>query len=103
SLGRAYLATGDETYAKKAIELLTLLASGYSKLPWHNANFPDGWQHAEPAGSDAFTNGASARWGNGPSYGTNFMVQDLAMLHNMVVNSPSWTEMQRERVHRGLW
>src|SRR5207249_8960326 len=104
ALGRAYLATGDERYAKKAIELLTLLAGGYGKLPWHNPMWPDGgWDHVEPASPDAVTNGASARWGNTPTYGTNFMVQGLATLHNMIVDSPSWTDEQRYPVHQGLW
>jgi hypothetical protein len=103
SLGRAYLATGDEKYAKKAIQLLKILAGGYAKLPWHNANSPAGWDHAEPASPDAVTIGASARWGNSPSYGTNFMVAGLAALHNTVVNSPSWTDHDRALVHDGFW
>src|SRR5205823_5980799 len=49
------------------------------------------------------TNGASARWGNTPTYGTNFMVQGLALLHNLIVDSPSWTDEQRDLVHQGLW
>lgn len=103
ALGRAYLASVDERYAKKAIALLTLLGRGYGQLTWHNAMHPDGWTHAEPATPDAMTNGASARWGNSPTYGTDFMVAGLAMMHNMVVDSPSWTEEQRKIVHEGFW
>ena len=104
SLGRAYLTLGDERYAQQAIKLLKLLASKYATLTWHNAADPDGgWNHAEPASPDAITNGASARWGNSPTYGTNFMVQRLASLHNMIVDSPSWTDADRKQVHEGLW
>ncbi len=104
SLGTAYLATGDEKYAKKAIELLTLLARHYQEIPWHNSGYPkDAWAHAEPPGPDAWTNGASARWGNTPTYGTDFMVQHLAELSNMIVNAKSWTPDERKLVHEGLW
>src|SRR5207248_1420938 len=91
------------------IELLTLLASGYGKLTWHNPMWPavsgdaGGWDHAEPASPDAIANGASARWGNTPTYGTNFMVQGLATLHDMIVDSPSWTDAQRDLVHERFW
>src|SRR5204862_6356382 len=56
-----------------------------------------------PASPEAMTNGASARWGNAPSYGTNFMVQGLAMMHNMVAESPTWTDATRKSVHEGFW
>jgi hypothetical protein len=101
-LGRAYLATHDEKYAKQAIELLTLIAKHYDQLPWHNGGHPDGYDHAE-TGPEAWANGASARWGLTPSYGTDWMFQGLAMLHNMIVDSKSWTDESRAFVHQRLW
>lgn len=103
ALGRAYLSTGDERYARKAIELLTLLALGYKTLPWHHAGHPAGQEHEEPAGPQAWANGASTRWGTTPTYGTDFMIQGLAELDNMIVDSPSWTLQQRRAVNNGLW
>ena len=103
SLGRAYLATGDERYARKAIELLTLLARHYQDLPW-----PTGGQRGragatDPPGPDAWTNGASSRWGTTASYGTSFIVQGLAELHMMVADSPSWTPEARARMYQDFW
>lgn len=102
-LGRAYLQTHDEKYAAKAIELLTLLAKHYDQLPWHNFGYPEGYDHAEPPNPEAWANGASARWGLTPSYGTDWMFQGLAMLHNMIVDSRSWTEDSRRLVYEHLW
>jgi len=103
SLGEAYLRTGDERYARQAIRLLTLLAKHYETLTWHNANDPRSWDHAEPPMPGALVIGASARWGNSPSYGTNFMLQGLATVHNLVVDSPSWTDADRALVHDHFW
>lgn len=103
ALGRAYLAAGDETYARKAIDLLTLLARHYGKLPWHHGRHPKGSDYGEPPGPEAWANGASARWGFTPTYGTSFMTQGLAELHNLVCESPSWTDEERRLVHDAFW
>lgn len=103
ALGRAYLATGDEKYARKAIELLTLLGRRYGRLPWHHGRHPQGSDYGEPPGAEAWANGASARWGFTPTYGTSFMTQGLAEMHDLVAESPSWTAEERRLVHEGFW
>ncbi|MBS3764812.1 MAG: heparinase II/III family protein, partial [Planctomycetes bacterium] len=103
ALGRAYVATGEEKYAQKAISLLSLLARHYPHLPWHHSQHPKGSTYPAPPGPGIWANGASSRWASTPTYGTSFMVQDLARLHNMIADSPSWTNYQRKLVHRGFW
>ncbi|MDP6355032.1 MAG: heparinase II/III family protein, partial [Planctomycetota bacterium] len=94
-LGVVYLLTGDEKYARKAIELFLLYSEQYEKLPW-----------TEMHNDVPFFRGnyllAASRIAHGSTYGTNFLLKGHFRLLNMISESPSWTEEARGKVHEGF-
>lgn len=83
NLGQAYLFSGDETYAAKAIELFLLYARQYGELPWNKA-FEVPWL----AGPSLQT---SSRMASSSSYGSNIFMKHHMRLLSMIARSPSWT------------
>lgn len=90
-LGTAYLLTGDEKYARKAIELLALYARQYVEMPWRNM-FDPPWNR----GPDIL---CSSRAAGNSTYGSNWYFKGHCRLLSMVADSPSWTPEQRRDVY----
>jgi len=94
-LGTAYLLTGDEQYARKAIDLFLVYAEQYSKLPW-----------TDMANDAPYYRGnyllAASRIAHGSTYGTNFLLKGHFRLLNMISESPSWTDETRQKVYEGF-
>jgi len=94
SLGLAYLITGDEKYAAKAVELMELYATQYASLPWGSV--------------------FEAPWGNGPAilsasrvstnsgYGSNWLFRFHARMLGLINESPSLTPEARQRILAGF-
>lgn len=94
-LGLLYLLTGDEKYARKGIELLLLYAQQYESLPWTDMlNEPPHYR-----GNYLL---CASRVAHSSTYGTNFLLKGHFRLLNLISESPSWTEEERERVYRGF-
>ena len=91
-VAHAYLFTGDEKYAEKALELFGLYAGQYTDLGWYNM--------------------FGARWGRGPvilastrtaassTYGSNWYFKGHCLLLSAIADSPAWTEQDRQRIYR---
>ena len=94
-LGTVYLLTGDEKYARKAIDLFLLYAEQYEKLPWTGM-----------ANDARYYRGnyllAASRIAHASTYGSNFLLKGHFRLLNMIANSPSWTDEERKKVHEGF-
>lgn len=93
-LGMAYLLSGDEKYAKKAIELFTLYTEQYPELPWHSV-FDPPW-NAGPAIL------SSSRTSSSSTYGSNWYFKGHCRLLSMIADSPSWTTADRQRVYQNF-
>ncbi|MBI3987887.1 MAG: alginate lyase family protein [Lentisphaerae bacterium] len=93
-LGMAYLLTGDEKYAKKAIELLLLYAGQYGELEWFSM-FDPPWNRG-PAML------CSSRIAGSSTYGSNWYMKGLCRLASMIAESPSWTEADKQRIYDGF-
>ena len=93
-LGYAYLFTGDEKYAAKAIELFGLYASQYTDLNWYNMFGPP-WARGPVIG-------ASTRTAASSTYGTNWYFKGHCLLLSAIAESPSWTQEKRQRVYRSF-
>lgn len=94
NLGMAYLLTGEEQYARKAIELFTLYGRQYTELAWRNM-FDPPWN----AGPNIL---GSSRVAGNSTYGTNWYFKDHCRLLSMIADSPSWTLEQRQLVYTGF-
>ena len=92
NLGMAYLLTGDEKYAKKAIELFLLYAQQYGEQHWANG--------FDPAWNDGPAILCSSRVSTTSSYGSNWYFKGHCALLSKIADSPSWTEEQRARVYQ---
>lgn len=91
NLGLAYLMTGEENYAKKAVELFRLYAQQFGELRWNQA-FEIPWL----AGHSIQT---SSRIASGASYGSNIFMKSHVRLLSMIADSPSWTAADRELIY----
>jgi len=93
-LADAYLFTGDEKYARKAIELFELYARQYADLEWGNM--------FEPAWSDGPAILSSSRAALTSTYGSNWYFKGHCRLLSAIADSPSWTDEARRRVYLGF-
>jgi hypothetical protein len=92
-LGQAYLLSGDEKYARKAVELFSLYGRQYSSLQWgggFNAKFIKG-----P------TTLADSRVAIGSTYGSNWYFKWHCKLLAMTANSPAWTPEIKQKIYDG--
>jgi len=94
NVGLAYLITGDEKYATKAIELIELYARHFAEQDWYNIYRPP-W-HQGPAIL------GSSRIASNNMYGSNVVFRRQCRLMSMIADSPSWTPERREKVYREL-
>jgi len=91
NLGLAYLFTGDEKYAEKAIKLFRLYARQYTELPWGGiGELP--WL----AGSRLQM---SSRIASGSGYGSNIFMRNHMRLLSMISGSPAWTPEERTTIY----
>ncbi|MHC4398468.1 MAG: alginate lyase family protein [Planctomycetota bacterium] len=95
TLGEAYLYTGDEKYARKAVELLRLYARDYRELPWGGAFNP-------PWNRGGATLLCDSRVSTASTYGTNMFFRGHCRLASMTADSPAWTDAIRREVYEGF-
>jgi len=93
-LGMAYLLTGEEKYARKAMELFRLYAEQYAEQPWGRP-FELPWLAGVP------TLGAS-RCSSTSTYGSNWYFKGFCRLLSMTADSPAWSKDDRETVYKGF-
>jgi|GEM_PF-1077924 len=94
NLGLAYLYSGDEKYAEKAIELFNLYARQYQELSWNNNN-DSPWAQG-PAVLSA------SRTAAGSSYGSNWYFKGHSRLLSAISGSKAWTPEVKQRVYEGF-
>jgi hypothetical protein len=94
NLGLAYLLTGDEKYAAKAVELLDLYALQYSALDW-GTSFEGPWSN----GPAILT---SSRVASSSSYGSNWMFRLHMRMLGCINASASLTPEARARIYKGF-
>jgi hypothetical protein len=93
-LATAYLFTGDERYARKAVDLLLLYARQYAELSWGNL-FEPPWCDGPPILTSSRVAGTS-------TYGTNWHFKDHCRLLAAIAESPSWSEEERRVIYLGF-
>jgi hypothetical protein len=86
--------TGDEKYARKAVELLGLYGRQYLELTWRNL-FDPPWNSGPPILASSRSAGVS-------TYGSNWFYKGHCRLLSMVADSPQWTDEQRRAVYEGF-
>ncbi len=96
NLGKAYLYTGDEKYAEKAVELFGLYASQYPELLW----MPRSAQTLPWDRSPVVL--CESRVAMSSSYGSNMFFKWHCKLLSMTADSPAWTEEKRRDVYMGF-
>lgn len=94
NLGKAYLYSGEEKYAQKAVALFRLYAQQYKELYWDDL-FQVPWNRG-PA-----TLGSS-RTSTSSTYGSNMFFKWHCRLLSMTADSPAWTTAVRREVYRGF-
>jgi hypothetical protein len=94
SLGLAYLLTGDEKYAKKAVELFELYARQYRDLDWLS-RFDPVW-NSGPAIL------ASSRVSGSSTYGTNWYFKWHCKLLSMISESAAWKSADKKQIYEGF-
>ncbi|MFQ5807989.1 MAG: heparinase II/III family protein [Armatimonadota bacterium] len=94
-LGAAYLLTGDEKYARKAIDLFLLYGAQYERLPWDHRTYDQRHFYGSPVL-------VSSRIAASTSYGTNMLLKAHFRCLSMIADSPSWTEETRAQVYEGF-
>jgi len=93
-IGLAYLATGDEKYAAKAVELMEAYAAQYLGLKW-NSMFEPPWSNGPALLS-------SSRVAGNSTYGTNRLFNMHMRMLALMGDSPSLTPEARERIYTGF-
>lgn len=91
--GLAYAMTGNEDYAKKAIELMKVFALQYADLDYRVTFFDVPYFPGTPIQ-------ASSRIGTNSSYGSNWDFKWFSKMASLVAESPSWTDEDRDYVYR---
>lgn len=94
NLGLAYLLTGEEKYADKAVELFRLYARMYPLLEWRNPG--------EPSWSNGPAILTASRVARSSTYGTNRYFRWHMLLLAMIADSPSLTPEVRAEIYRGF-
>ena len=94
NLGLAYLLTGDEKYAAKAVELMELYATQYSALDW-GTTFEGPWSNGPAILS-------SSRVASSSSYGSNWMFRLHMRMLGMINTSTALTPESREKIYQGF-
>ncbi len=94
ALANAWLFTGDERYARKALELFQLYARQYASLPW-GPNFELPWN----AGPTLL---CASRCASGSAYGSNMFFRWHCRLLSAVADSAAWTTEERQAVYEGF-
>lgn len=94
NLGMAYLLTGDEKYAAKAVELMEIYATQYSSLDW-GSSFEPPWSNG-PAILTA------SRVASSSSYGSNWMFRFHMRMLGFINNSSSFTPEARAKIYEGF-
>lgn len=94
SLGLAYLYTGEEKYAQKAVELFRLYARSYSELRW-GYFFELPWL----AGHSVL---GSSRIASGASYGSNIMLKGHCRLLSMIADYLDAHPGDRDAIYGGF-
>lgn len=94
SLGLAYLCTGDEAYARKAVELFRLYARSYGELRW-GYFFELPWL----AGHSVL---GSSRVASGASYGSNIMLKGHCRLLSMIADYLEAHPDDRDAIYTGF-
>jgi len=90
----AYLYTGDEAYARKAVELFLLHAREFRELPWTI-------QSETPWSRGDFILGASRiAWSS--TYGSNWYYKNHCRLLSAISGAAAWTPEVADRVYRGF-
>lgn len=93
-LALAYLYTGNEAYAQKAVELFLLHAREFRELPWTI-------QSETPWARGDFILGASRiAWNS--TYGSNRYYKNHCRLLSAISGSAAWTPEVADRVYRGF-
>lgn len=93
-LGQAYLFTGDEKYAKKAVELLELWASQYDEQEWTKP------QELAWSGGPAVL--CASRIAASSTYGSNWIMRWTMRMLGMIGDSPSLTPEARKKIYDGF-
>lgn len=94
NLGMAYLLTGDEKYAAKAVELMELYATQYSALDWGSA--------FEPPWSNGPAILTASRVASSSSYGSNWMFRFHMRMLGFINQSSSLTPEVRAKIYEGF-
>ena len=92
--GLAYLLTGDEKYAKKAVELMELYGQQYELRPWFSL-FDPPYHRGTPIQT-------SSRQASNSSYGSNWDFKWFSKMASMVAESPSLTPEAKEKIYKGF-
>ena len=92
--GMAYLLTGEEKYAEKAVELMELYGLQYQYRPWF-VLFDPPYHRGTPIQS-------SSRQASNSSYGSNWDFKWFSKMASMVSGSTALTQEARERIYNGF-
>ena len=93
-LGLAYIFTGDEKYAAKAVELMELWAAQYKELPWKN--------QYEPPWSDGPAQMSSSRIAPNSTYPGNMAMRWHMRMLGLIGDSVSLTPDARRKIYQGF-
>lgn len=93
SLGMAYLLTGDEKYAQKAVDLMKLYGQQYAELPWNVTAF------GNPQGTVVLSNSRVAATS---TYGTNWLFKGHMRMLSAISQSKAWANAPREMIYKGF-
>jgi hypothetical protein len=97
SLAQAYLLSGDEKYAAKAVELFQLFGDQYQELNWYS-QFNGAWNQGDMTLS-------SSRMTGNVTYGTNWMLKWHMRLLSAISESQSWQALgadQKQKIYTGF-
>lgn len=94
NLGEAYLLTGDEKYAAKAVELFELYGKQYRDLYW---SFP-----FNPVWNGGPATLSSSRTAASSTYGSNWLFKWHCKLLSMIAGSQAWQQADRKLIYEGF-
>jgi len=94
NLGLAYVITGDERYAAKAVELMELYAKNFRHLDW-GTQFEGPWSDGPAILSSSRVSGSS-------TYGSNWLFRLHCRMLALIQGAPSFTPEARQRIYEGF-